>query len=363
MLWGLFGGKRDRQARINDDPSPLTVQAGQDLLSAALEAGFAWPHDCRQGNCSTCRCRITSGKIKARTDFETVLTPAELKEGWVLACQSELRSDIEVEVELTSEEPQAAVAHYGGTVTRMVALTHDIVELTVQVPDLQRAGVAGQYAELGYDGLSVPRSYSFAKAPSNEQEEEISFYIRKVPGGEFTEWLFAEDRTGTELKVSLPYGGFRYHPESGPMICIAGGSGMSAIRAVLEQAVLDQVERDALFLFGARTQQDLYGEEAMGAIRRQWHPDYKFEYVEVLNMEPEDSDWAGPRGLVTDYLKEAYVEPKTFDMAACQGYLCGPPPMIDAAVEVLKAEGMSGDQIFFDKFLDASSMPGGRPGT
>ena len=137
---------------------------------------------------------------------------------------------------------------------------------------------------------------------------------------------------------------------------------MSAIKAVLEQAVIDQVARDALFLFGARTQQDLYRREAMQELAAQWNPNHTFEYVEVLNMEPEDSDWSGARGLVTDYLKQAYVEPKTFDMTTCQGYLCGPPPMIDAAVEVLKAEGMSGDEIFFDKFLDASSMPGGRPG-
>ena len=362
MLWDLLVGKRDHQARINNDSIPLTVEAGKDLLSAALEAGLAWPHDCRKGNCSTCRCRLTSGKIRARTDFETVLTPEELEAGWVLACQSELRNDIEVEVELTSTERQSPVVHYQGTIIRVLPLTHDIVDLTVQTPGLNHTGVAGQYAELMYPDLSEPRSYSFAKAPVNEKSEELSFYIRKVPGGEFTEWLFAEDRNGCRLDVSLPYGGFRYHPESGPMICIAGGSGMSAIKAVLEQASIDQVERDALFLFGARTQQDLYGQDAMAALRGSWHADYTFEYVEVLNMEPEDSDWTGPRGLVTDHLKEAYVEPKAFDMAACQGYLCGPPPMIDAAIEVLKSEGMSSDQIFFDKFLDASSMPGGRSG-
>ena len=362
MLWGLLGGKKDRQARINDGAATLTVKAGQDLLSAALEAGLAWPHDCRQGSCSTCQCRLASGKIRRRTDFGTVLTPDQLRDGWVLACQSELRSDIEIEVELAAAEPQAAVAHYEGTARRVAALTHDIVALTVQVPGLARAGVAGQYAELSYPGLKVPRSYSFAKAPANEEPDELTFYIRKVPGGEFTEWLFEADRTGTELHVSLPYGGFRYHPEATPMICIAGGSGMSAIKAVLEQAVLEQAPRDALFLFGARTQQDLYGQEAMDLVRAGWHPDYAFEYAAVLNLEPDDSDWSGPRGLVTDHLKEAYVAPQRFDIAACQGYLCGPPPMIDAAVEVLKAEGMSGEQIFFDKFLDASSMPGGRPG-
>lgn len=361
MLWGLFGRKRDWRARINDGP-PLTVRAGQDLLSAALEAGLAWPHDCRQGSCSTCRCRLASGRIRRRTDFATVLSPDELAAGWVLACQSELRGDIEVEVELDAAAPQAAVARYEGRLEKVAALTHDIAALTVRVPGLERAGVAGQYAELSYPGLSAPRSYSFAKAPANERPEELTFYVRKVPGGEFTEWLFAADRAGAELSVALPYGGFRYHPDPGPMICIAGGSGMSAIKAVLEQAVLEQVERDALFLFGARTQADLYGREAMARIRAGWHPAHRFEYVSVLNMEPEDSGWSGPRGLVTDHLKDAYVAPQVYDIARCQGYLCGPPPMIDAAVAVLKAEGMAGDRIYFDKFLDASSMPGGRPG-
>ena len=361
MLRGLFGRRRDRSARIVGGPT-LTVRAGQDLLSAALEAGLPWPHDCRQGNCCSCACRLTSGRIRRRTDFAVVLPPERLAAGWVLACQSELRSDIEVEVELDTAPAQAAVVHYTGRLEEVAALTHDIAALTVRVAGLQRAGVAGQYAELSYSGLGTPRSYSFAKAPANERPDELTFYIRKVPGGEFTEWLFAADRTGEELSVSLPYGGFRYHPAPGPMLCIAGGSGMSAVKAVLEQAVLEQVERDALFLFGARTQADLYGGEDMARIRAGWHPKHRFEYVAVLNMEPEDSDWNGPRGLVTDYLKQAYLTPRVYDIACCQGYLCGPPPMIDAAVAVLKEEGMPGDSIYFDKFLDASSMPGGRPG-
>ena len=327
-----------------------------------LEAGVSWPHDCRQGNCSTCRCRLTSGKIKRRTDFSTVLTPDQIKDGWVLACQSELRSNIEVEVEL-SDEIQASVTHYDASITAVTSLTHDIVALTVHAEGLVHTGRAGQYAEISYPGLSVPRSYSFAKAPTNEAVGELSFYIRKVPGGEFTEWLFGEDRSGITIRISLPYGSFRYHDSEAPMICIAGGSGMSAIKAILEQAVIDQVPRDALFLFGARTQQDLYGQEAMDQIRAGWNPNYRFEYVSVLNMEPEGSDWGGARGMVTDHLKAAYIEPSVYDIAKCQGYLCGPPPMIDAAVAMLSTEGMSDESIYFDKFLDASSMPDGRPGS
>ena len=46
-----------------------------------------------------------------------------------------------------------------------------------------------------------------------------------------------------------------------------------------------------------------------------------------------------------------------------QGYLCGPPPMVDAGIERLKALGMRDDRIFCDKFLDASTQPGARAAT
>ena len=72
-------------------------------------------------------------------------------------------------------------------------------------------------------------------------------------------------------------------------------------------------------------------------------------------MEPEDSDWTGARGLVTDFLKSDYIEKGKLDMKVCQGFLCGPPPMIDAAIKEFTAEGMPNEEIFFDKFLDSGS--------
>ena len=132
------------------------------------------------------------------------------------------------------------------------------------------------------------------------------------------------------------------------------------LRQFLSQQLNEQVSRDCLFLFGARTQKDLYCLEEMKEIGEKWNQDNTFEFVPVLNMEPDDSDWQGARGLVTDYLKSAYVDTGKLSLSEAQGYLCGPPPMIDAAIEVMVAQGMKKDSIYFDKFLDASSMPGGR---
>lgn len=361
-MFGFSGSKKDWQADVNSGEHKITVKAGDNLLNAALELGIPWPHDCRVGSCTTCKCKLKNGNTKALTDFSYVLDPDQLNDGWILACQTHLKSDVEIEVELEDASHAHQVVSYEGTLSRITDLTHDIKEIAVtsDYPLPERSGVSGQYAELNIAGLSAPRSYSFAKAPENEAKDEMTFFVRLVPGGEFTEWLFAEDRSGEKVTVSGPYGHFWLRPEKTPVVCIAGGSGISSIKAILESAVNEQVQRDCLFLFGARTQKDLYCLNEMADIGSKWNKIHSFEFVPVLNMEPEDSNWGGARGLVTDYLKSAYVDTGKLLLNEAQGYLCGPPPMIDAAIEVMVDQGMKKDNIYFDKFLDASSMPGGR---
>ena len=170
----------------------------------------------------------------------------------------------------------------------------------------------GVYIELGaiFDGqrdMSQDEK-KIIKLVKNENEGEFSFYIRKVPGGEFTEWLFAENRVGTDISLSAPFGQFYHRPLSSHMVCMAGGSGMSAIKAILEECVLDQVERNCIFLFGAQTEKDLYCMDDMMRIKEQWNKNYTFEFVEVLSADEEGSSWTGPTGFVTDYFKEAYLD-------------------------------------------------------
>ena len=359
-MFGLFDRKKTHDAVVNAQTT-VTVKAGQNLLAAALEAGLDWPHDCRVGSCGTCQCHLKKGKIKALSDFSYVLTGEQMKDGLILACQSALRSDVEIEVTLGEGYSGIATVERHATLTKTRALTHDILELTVTCDEpLPDGVVAGQYAEVGHLNLTKPRSYSFAKAPANENPLELTFFVRHVPSGEFTDWLFGADRIGTSLTIKAPFGNFCLHDGSGPMICIAGGSGISAIKAILEHACNLGVARDVYFLFGARTQRDLYCRDEMREIGNKWRENYVFEFVEVLSDEPEDSDWDGPRGFVTDYLRTSYIDAKRFDILDCQGYLCGPPPMIDAGVDLLMKTGMPEAQIFYDKFLDASTIPGGR---
>lgn len=353
-MFSFLSPNKEFRAQINSDATKLTIPAGETLLKAALSAGIAWPNNCRVGSCGTCRCRLLSGKIKPLNDFSYVLDEEEMDRGMILACQTRLRSDVEVEVVLDSSAAELSIAEtVQGVVSDSKPLTHDILELRIQLNQELPPYLAGQYAEISVSSIVGARSYSFARAPSLEDPGYASFYVRHVPGGEMTSWLHEGSRVGTEVTVSGPHGSFFLREKSAPILCVAGGSGLAPIKALLEQHERDGFNRPVTFLFGARTQKDLYCLEDMDRISAS--NENRFRFMPVLSDEPESSDWAGARGLVTHLVTE-----QGLDLNNCQAYLCGPPPMIDSAISILSAQGLSSDQIFFDKFLDASHLPGGK---
>ncbi len=249
------------------------------------------------------------------------------------------------------------VSNHHGVISQVKSLTHDTIEVTVKYDsDIGFIDArAGQYGTLKVDDLERPRAYSFAKSPELENPNEVTFFIRLVEGGGLSEWFKEKDRQGESVTVSGPMGHFGLDKSDNTIVCIAGGSGMSAIKAVVEHACHESVARDCYFFYGARTQADLYCQEEMADIAKKWHPDHHFEFIPVLSMEPEDSDWDGPRDFVTDYLNKHYIQQGKLNPDTLSAFFCGPPAMIDHGVSVLTGAGVSADNIRYDKFEDARS--------
>lgn len=339
--------------RLQPSGEALSVGADESLLQAALREGLPFPHNCRVGGCGECKCRLVSGKVKELTDKSYLLSAEELQQGYILACQSRPRSDVVVEVALREVAAAHPVVETTGRITGLHRLTPDIVHLTLTLAQPMPFS-GGQHAE-----LSVPwaagasddavRRYSFASAPDLADPTRVDFFIRKVPGGRLSPWLVDQARLGEVLTVRGPHGQFGLRPGEGPMVCVAGGSGLAPIKAMLEQAVADgQASRPLTLILAARTQADLYGLDAIDAIRRQWGG--RFRFVPVLSAEPEGSGWAGLRGMVADRLDEILGE----RIGEHQAWLCGPPPMIDACEAVLRRAGVPDARLHADRFLDAS---------
>lgn len=329
------------------------IAAGETLLGAAVRGKIPFPHMCNVGECGACKCRLTKGHIRLKKDISRHVSPEELAAGFVLACQSVAESeDVVVEVPGLGRELSAdrAPLQIGASIARMTPLAPNILALAVSLAAEVRY-VAGQYAQLtvpGVPGLGEPRCYSFAEAPDRADPQRALFHIRHVPGGAFTDWLFAADRTGTRLDFSGPHGGFRYHEAERPILCVAGGTGLSPIKAILEQGLSDGLARDVTLVVGARTQKDLYALDAIASIKERWRG--RFAFVPVLSQEPEGSGWEGRRGHVTDYLLQGAI-----GLAGCAAYLCGPPGMIDAALAVLRGR-IPPKHLHYDRFLDRGSV-------
>ncbi len=341
----IFFGKKKKAVTVKVEPSNYVfeVQPNQTVLQAALESGLQYPHDCRRGSCGKCKTRLLKGEIKEQTDFAYALTAQEMDEGIILACSALPKTPLLLDVELISNERTLGCTSCEGTIIRYQLLTKDILEIGIRVnKSLNRSGdsckkcapyVAGQFADISIAGISQSRSYSFARARENEQDNEVSFLIRHIPNGEMSGWFHAKDRTGEKLQLSGPYGSFYLHEGDGTILCIAGGSGMSSINALLEHACSNKVARDVIFLFGARSKDQLFYLDKMDQLKKKWPKKHSFSFIQVLSDDDQNKDWHGLGGLVTDN-----IENLKLDLSSCQAYLSGPPEMIDAAIQKLNKE-------------------------
>jgi p-cymene methyl-monooxygenase electron transfer component len=340
----LFAKAAPKQVNVQPGGHHFAVAPGETLLERALKEGLNYPHDCTVGTCGTCRTKLVSGKVDAITPFSYTLSKAELEAGYILACQAVPKSDLVVEIEIGRDDAAAAQTQPA----RLISaddLTHDIKRVCWEVarPVLYRAG---QYMNIRW-GAAAHRSYSFATAPGAGGRTELTTFVRHVPGGMFTDILFGEDPFALSFEVEAPLGQFWLRDGTGPILCIAGGSGLAPILSLLEDAGNRKVRRDCILLFGARGEQDLYAANEIAAIRAKWTAG--FDYWPILS----EAQSPGLRhGLVTAHVGAALERLGS----NAQGYLCGPPGMIDAGIAALDAAGIGLEDIHYDKFTDASTQ-------
>lgn len=122
------------------------------------------------------------------------------------------------------------------------------------------------------------------------------------------------------------------------------------ISSILEAVRDDDVRREFVFVFGARSTRDLYCLDESETLAGSWGADYTF--VPALSEESADSGWTGARGMVTDVIAGLPAEL----LASCDAYVCGPPAMVDAVEEQLRALRPEGSFFHADRFLDKKTQ-------
>ena len=350
-MFALFQAK-EKQLTIDENESFL-LEKKETILTAALRKNIDFPHSCRVGGCGRCKCKLLSGTVKELTEKAYLLTKEEINDGYILGCQSIPKNNVVIELPINKLAKQRAT----GTIAEQRQLTKDIFEISIELESAIEYR-PGQYSMVKPLTASFPaRAYSFAHAlvssnagsGINNQAEcrHVSFFVRAIPNGNLSHWLVAPDSLNQKVELSGGQGQFYLRASHEPLTCIAGGSGLAPIIALLEQALSQTQSRPVVLLFGARKQLDLYYLKEIEQLASQWPVEFKF--IPVLSDEPQESDWAGKRGLVTDFLTEHVSK-------TSEAYLCGPPQMIDTAVELLETQGVDRAKIFFDKFSDQTKI-------
>jgi propane monooxygenase reductase subunit len=230
-------------------------------------------------------------------------------------------------------------------VTAVEELTHDITRLCLTVDDADPFEFKpGQYVDIRIPGGGDDEHRSFSMANLATEAGELEFMIKRYEGGRFSGLLGDEGiKAGDTLDVTGPYGVFTLRSSSPRrLVFIGGGAGMAPILCLLRSMAEAGVERPATYYYGARTKTDLFHLDELEELQSRLPG---FTFVPALSEAADGDDWAGESGLITDV-----VERLEEDLAEVDAYLCGPPPMVDAAIAMLEAKGVPESHIYFDKF-------------
>lgn len=271
---------------------------GETLIDAALGAWLIIPHDCRSGQCETCRVTVVGGHV---ADHGTAHGRT------VLACQARVDGDAEI---LFDELP--APVKRAGTLTELNRLSPEIVEAVITVNETL-AYRPGQYLRVKFAGFPAREYSPTCRLVGTANADELIFHIRLLPDGQVSGQLGRVIGAGHRVHVQGPFGTAYLRNGEGPLVLVAGGTGWAPVWALARAARETQRHRHMVVIAGSRDVENLYMRPALdwlvdqgvrdvyataeaGAVHP-FLPGRPSHYLPLLNME--DSVYvAGPPGLV-----------------------------------------------------------------
>ena len=333
--------------RVTLQPSGRSFEAAADrtLLESAQDAGLTLPYGCRNGACGACKGKLTAGAVDHGTAQENALSADERAAGMLLTCCAKPLADLSLEVREPAGAGAIPIKTMPCRVEKLQRLADDVMLMTLKLPSNERLQfVAGQYIEfILKDGKR--RAFSLANAPHDDNLLEL--HLRLIPGGSFTEHVFNALHERDILRFEGPLGTFHLDEQSTkPILMVAGGTGFAPLKALIEHALHQHLERPIAFYWGARTRAGLY----LPQLPERWaaeHPHIR--YVPVLSEPATTDGWTGRTGLA-----HAAALADIADLSGYQAYVCGAPAMVEAALRDFTAHGLPADQFFADVFSYAA---------
>jgi Na+-transporting NADH:ubiquinone oxidoreductase subunit F len=316
----------------------IPVEGGGTLLSLLNAQRLYVPSACGgKATCGLCKVQVVEGGGKILPTEEVFVTRAEREAGMRLACQVRVQGSVGIRL----PESMLSAREYRGRIDHIEDLTYDTRLVRFGLDGSALDFKPGQYVQLLVPGTDQFRAYSIASPPSRHSNFEL--IIRRVPGGLCTGWIHRAIAVGDEVKLTGPFGDFFLREETdNEIVAIGGGSGMAPMRSIILHLAEKGMPRKVSLFFGARSRRDLFYIEEFRELEKEFP---NFKYVPALSEPRPEDNWTGETGFVTS-VAQRHVAPG----GTKEAVLCGPPPMIDAAMRVLPGLGIPPERIYFDKF-------------
>ena len=308
---------------------------GELLSDVAERAGLHLLMDCREGKCGTCVAQLVSGAVEMDDYDPAVLPDSDRDDGAILTCVARACASSVVEFSYDSIEASADVAPpFTATVTACHQVAEEIWTLRVAV-EAPLDFLPGQYVRLRPSPELPWRAYSMANAPG---ARELSFYVRIVPGGAFSSWLVERARPGDSIEVEGPFGAFFLRDEARPRLFVAGGSGLAPFLSMLKALGPAARAAPTTIFIGARSGDHLFAAEELRAAT-DTIPNLTIRRF-VEREAPQDCETGYP----TAGFASGPIEP------GARVYVCGPPPMVEAARMAAESAGLNKQEMLFERF-------------
>ena len=369
---------------INEDPEKrLEVNSGNKLLQALADQKIFLSSACGGGGtCGQCRVRVKSGGGDILPTEEPHFTKGEIKEGWRLGCQLQIKQDMEIEL----DEAFFGVKRWECEVSSNDNVATFIKELVLKLPEGEDVNFrAGGYVQLeippyecNYSDMDISdeyradwekfgllkvkskvedttiRAYSMANYP--DEKGVLKFNIRiatpplrqldEIPAGKMSSYVFSR-KPGDKITVFGPFGEFYAKKTEAEMIFIGGGAGMAPMRSHLfDQLKRLNSQRKISFWYGARSLRETFYVDEYDKLAAE-NPNFEW-HLALSEPQPEDN-WTGYSGFIHQVLLENYLKdhPAPED---CEFYMCGPPMMNAAVIKMLEDLGVDRENILLDDF-------------
>ena len=364
-----------------DKDNPIKVQSGSKLLQTLADNKIFLSSACGGGGtCSQCKCQILEGGGSILPTEESHFNSREKNEGWRLSCQVAVKNDLKISV----PDEVFGVKEWECEVISNDNVATFIKELVLKLPEGEEVNFrAGGYVQLeapayklnykefdigkeyhdDWDRFNVwdneavnndpvIRAYSMANYP--DEKGIIKFNIRiaspppgmDVPPGVMSSWTF-NLKPGDKVKVFGPFGEFFAKETQAEMVFVGGGAGMAPMRShIFDQLLRINTDRKITFWYGARSLKEMFYVDEFDALADKYD---NFEWHVALSDPLPEDDWEGDTGFIHNVLYENYL--KSHEAPEdCEFYMCGPPMMNKAVIDMLLDLGVEPENIALDDF-------------